>query len=176
MLRVTFGAVAALLMVKAAAAGPFVRTTAYDGLIAEHATLRGVPASFIHRTVLRESHYNPGLVHNRCFGLMQIKYATARGLGYAGSPSGLLDPQVNLTYGVSYLANAYRLAGGNEERATALYRRGYYYYAKRRKMLGLIKMAAAPPMGESQPQQSSQEHNTSTGLFSFLTPAAKLAE
>ena len=61
---------------------------------------------------------------------MQIKYETARGMGYKGEARGLLDRQVNLTYGIPYLANAYHLADGNENRATALYRGGYYYLAK----------------------------------------------
>jgi hypothetical protein len=42
----------------------------------------------------------------------------------------LLDPETNLTYGVKYLAGAYRTAGGNADRAVAYYARGYYYAAK----------------------------------------------
>jgi soluble lytic murein transglycosylase-like protein len=61
---------------------------------------------------------------------MQIKAATARGVGYGGSAAGLLDPETNLTYAVRYLAGAYRLAGGNHDRAVSYYARGYYYAAK----------------------------------------------
>jgi soluble lytic murein transglycosylase-like protein len=57
---------------------------------------------------------------------MQIKYQTARGVGYTGSPSGLMDPETNLTYATRYLAGAYRAAGGNQNRAVALYASGYY--------------------------------------------------
>jgi hypothetical protein len=32
----------------------------------------------------------PGLVHRHCFGLMQIKYATAREMGYKGDAKGFL--------------------------------------------------------------------------------------
>ncbi len=63
-------------------------------------------------------------------GLMQIKTATARGVGYGGSAAGLLDPETNLTFAVRYLAGAYRLAGGNHDRAVSYYARGYYYDAK----------------------------------------------
>ena len=35
-----------------------------------------------------------------------------------------------MTYAVRYLAGAYRAAGGNENRAVALYASGYYYQAK----------------------------------------------
>ena len=52
-------------------------------------------------------------------GLMQIKHATARGVGYAGSAAGLFDAETNLTFTVRYLAGAYRAAGGNHSRAVA---------------------------------------------------------
>jgi soluble lytic murein transglycosylase-like protein len=56
---------------------------------------------------------------------MQISHATAKGMGYSGSAAGLLDADTNLTYGVLYLAKAYRLAGGNPDRAVWLYKRGF---------------------------------------------------
>jgi soluble lytic murein transglycosylase-like protein len=58
-------------------------------------------------------------------GLMQIKYTTARGLGYRGSAAGLLDPDTNLTWGVRYLAGAYRMAQGDANVARILYGTGY---------------------------------------------------
>jgi len=61
---------------------------------------------------------------------MQIRLGTARAMGYSGSAAGLLDAQTNMTYAVRYLAGAYRAAGGNENRAVALYASGYYYQAK----------------------------------------------
>ena len=61
---------------------------------------------------------------------MQIRLGTARAMGFTGSAAELLDPQVNMTYAVRYLAGAYRAAGGNENRAVALYASGYYYQAK----------------------------------------------
>ncbi len=57
---------------------------------------------------------------------MQIKHATARGMGYAGPASGLLDAETNLTYAVRYLAGAYRAAGGNAGRAVSYYASGYH--------------------------------------------------
>ena len=97
-------------------------------LIAQHAAANAIPKSLVHRIVRRESNYNPRAVgRGGALGLMQIKYATARGLGYAGSPSGLLDANTNLTYAVRYLGNAYRVARGNHDRSVALYAGGYYY-------------------------------------------------
>jgi soluble lytic murein transglycosylase-like protein len=45
-------------------------------------------------------------------GLMQIKPATARMLGYTGSVKGLYDPETNIKYGMKYLAMAQDLGGG----------------------------------------------------------------
>jgi len=102
-----------------------------DALVAAHAAANGVPVALVHRVIIRESRYNPGIVgKGGAMGLMQIKTATARGVGYSGSAAGLLDPQTNLTYAVRYLAGAYRLAGGNHDRAVSYYARGYYYAAK----------------------------------------------
>jgi soluble lytic murein transglycosylase-like protein len=146
MLRILRYPAAALFMVSAAAACPFERPTAYDEMIARQAKVHGVPEALVHRTVMRESRYNPRIVHNHCFGLMQIKYATAREMGYRGDARGLLDPDINLTYAVPYLANAYRLADGNEDRATALFNSGYYYMAKHKKMQGLLRTASSPAL------------------------------
>ena len=102
-----------------------------DAMIAAHAAANGVPVALVHRVVIRESRYNHRLVgKGGAMGLMQIKTATARGVGYTGGAAGLLDPQTNLTYAVRYLAGAYRLAGGNADRAVSYYARGYYYAAK----------------------------------------------
>ncbi len=144
MLRIPLGAAAVLLMCSTCFARPAQRPTDYDQMIARDAKIHGVPETFVHRIVMRESRYDPRLVHNRCFGLMQIKYATARGIGYRGDARGLLDAQTNLTYAVPYLANAYRLADGNEDRATALFRGGYYYVAKHKKMQGLLRSGSSP--------------------------------
>jgi soluble lytic murein transglycosylase-like protein len=103
-----------------------------DAMIASHASANGLPEALVRRVIVRESRYNPHVVgRGGAMGLMQIKTATARGLGYSGTASGLLDPETNLTYAVRYLAGAYQLAGGNENRAVSYYARGYYYAAKR---------------------------------------------
>lgn len=153
------------------------RPTLFDEMIARQARAHGVTESFIHRTVMRESGYNPRLVHHRCYGLMQIKYATARGMGYRGDPRGLLDPEINLTYGVPYLANAYRLAGGDESRATALFRRGYYYVAKRKGMLGMLRTASSPQLAAEPAQSEAPEPPESPlrGLLLLLAGPSETA-
>jgi soluble lytic murein transglycosylase-like protein len=100
-------------------------------LIASHAAANNVPVELVRRVVKRESGGNPRAVSKGNYGLMQIKLATARAMGYRGDAAGLLDPDTNLTYAVKYLAGAYRAAGGNADRAVAYYASGYYYAAKR---------------------------------------------
>jgi hypothetical protein len=84
--------------------------------------------------IMRESRYQPGLVgHGGTIGLMQIKLATARGVGYTGDAAGLRDPNTNLTYAVKYLAGAYHAANGDHARAVRYFAGGYYYAAKRQR-------------------------------------------
>ena len=103
--------------------------------IAGYSALYGLPESLVHRIVKRESKYNPKAYHRGHWGLMQIRYDTARSMGYRGKPKGLLDVDANLKYGVKYLAGAYLVAGGNANTAARYYRSGYYYIAKRKGLL-----------------------------------------
>jgi soluble lytic murein transglycosylase-like protein len=121
-------------------------TNKFDEEIARHAAVHGVPEKLIHRVIMRESRYQPHLVHNACYGMMQIKYSTAHSMGYSGPVNGLLDPHVNLTYAIPYLANAYRIAGGDEDRAVTLYAAGYYYTAKQKHMLNALRTASSTPV------------------------------
>jgi soluble lytic murein transglycosylase-like protein len=111
-----------------------------DALISKHAQRYGLPESLLRRVVKRESGGNPRLRHGPYIGLMQMRLDTARGMGYSGGAEGLLDADTSLTYGAAYLANAWRVSGGNADRAVSLYAGGYYYEAKRKGMLSkLIK-------------------------------------
>jgi soluble lytic murein transglycosylase-like protein len=113
----------------------FAQRSQYEEMVSRHAQANGVPVELVHRVIVRESRYRPGLVgRGGAVGMMQIKLATARGLGYTGSAEGLRDPETNLTYAVKYLAGAYRAAGGNQNQAVAYYAGGYYYAAKRQRL------------------------------------------
>jgi soluble lytic murein transglycosylase-like protein len=107
----------------------------FDDLIFKYATLYGVPESFVHRVAKRESTYNPKAFHKGNYGMMQIRYNTAKGLGYKGKPEGLFDPETNLKYAVKYLRGAWMVADGNEDKADKLYMSGYYYHAKQKGLL-----------------------------------------
>ena len=107
----------------------------YEALVAAHARANNVPEALVHRVIVRESRYQPDLVgRGGTIGLMQIKLATARGLGYTGDAAGLRDPDTNLAYGVKYLAGAWRAANSDHARAMHYYASGYYYVAKRQRL------------------------------------------
>ena len=108
----------------------FNQSAPLDGMAAAQAGANGVPVSLVERVIKRESGGNPRAVSRGNYGLMQIRLGTARAMGFTGSAAELLDAQTNMTYAVRYLAGAYRAAGGNENRAVALYASGYYYQAK----------------------------------------------
>jgi soluble lytic murein transglycosylase-like protein len=108
-------------------------------LIHRYAGLYGVPESLVHRVVHRESKYDPKAYHkNGYWGLMQIKYSTAKSMGYDGPPEGLLDAETNLKYAIKYLRGAWLVADNKNDNAIKLYARGYYYDAKRKDMLHVL--------------------------------------
>src|SRR6201991_272154 len=129
----------------------------YEKLVATHAKANLVPESLVHRVIVRESKYHPELIgRGGTIGLMQIKLATARGVGYTGDAEGLRDPDTNLTYGVKYLAGAWRAANGDHNRAMRYYASGYYPAAKRQRLdrtnPAAPELASAPPQEAAQPK------------------------
>ena len=94
-----------------------------------------VPRPLVHRLAIRESTHQPQARNGPYYGLLQILPATARGMGFRGDKGDLLDPDINLKYGVKYLRGAWMLADGDHATAIKWYARGYYYEAKRRGML-----------------------------------------
>jgi Transglycosylase SLT domain len=139
-----------------------------EPLIVQHAKANNVPPSLVHRIIIRESRYNARAVgRGGALGLMQIKHATARALGYSGPADGLLDADTNLTYGVRYLAGAYRVAGGDQNQAVGYFARGYYYDAKRKGMSGaLAPIAVAEPVAVAAAPQPQQPQSIFSLLFS----------
>lgn len=117
---------------------PFVsstKNTNLNQLIAKYAALYDVPEHLVHHVVRRESNYNPAAVHRGNWGLMQIRYNTAKGMGYDGSPTGLLDAETNLKFAVKYLRGAWVVAEKDAKKADWLYRTGYYFQAKKKGLL-----------------------------------------
>ncbi|KQZ81364.1 lytic transglycosylase [Mesorhizobium sp. Root157] len=87
--------------------------TRYTTIIARYAASYGVPVHLAHAVVQVESNYRANVVGSAGeIGLMQIKPATARMMGYSGSTKGLFNPETNIKYGMKYLAMAHDLGGG----------------------------------------------------------------
>ena len=123
----------------------------YRDMVARHAAANNVPEELVHRVIMRESKYQPHLTgKGNTIGMMQIKHATARGLGYTGTAQGLYDPETNVKYAVRYLAGAYRTAEGNHDLAVRYYAAGYYYAAKRKGLIkrGATQVASTPAAGQ----------------------------
>ncbi|MDH3196247.1 MAG: transglycosylase SLT domain-containing protein [Hyphomicrobiales bacterium] len=83
-------------------------------LVGKHARAAGVPVRLALAVVQVESNFNPR-ARGRAgeVGLMQIKPATARLIGYKGSVKALYNPDTNLAWGMKYLAEAHRRGGGS---------------------------------------------------------------
>jgi len=90
-----------------------IRGAALKPLIARYASEHGLPYELADAVVRLESRYNPGARNGPNMGLTQINFRTAQSLGYQGTAAGLLDAETNLRFGLKYLAQAYKLAGGD---------------------------------------------------------------
>jgi soluble lytic murein transglycosylase-like protein len=86
----------------------------YGVLISRYAASYGVPVALAHAVIRVESNYRPN-ARGRAgeIGLMQIKPATARAMGYSGGAAGLYNPETNIRFGMKYLAMAHQLGGGS---------------------------------------------------------------
>ncbi len=86
----------------------------YSDIIARHARQHGVPEVLAHAVIQVESNYRANARGQAGeIGLMQIKPATARGIGFSGNTQSLYDPETNIRYGMKYLGQARQLAGGD---------------------------------------------------------------
>ena len=85
----------------------------FGDIIARYASSYGIPESLAHAVITVESNYRAdarGAAGE--VGLMQIKPATARMMGFKGSTKELFNPETNIKYGMKYLAKAHELGGG----------------------------------------------------------------
>jgi soluble lytic murein transglycosylase-like protein len=95
-------------------------------MVARHAAQNGVPFAIADAVVKVESNYNPRATNRSgAMGLMQIKTQTARGEGFSGGPSGLLNPETNIRFAMRYLATAYRMSGGDLCGTVMRYQQGH---------------------------------------------------
>lgn len=94
-------------------------------MVAIEARAQGVPVDFAVAIASHESKFKCsaiGAANER--GVMQIKPATARGIGYKGSSHGLNDCRTGVYWGMKYLKMAIEAAKGDLKRAAFLYNAG----------------------------------------------------
>ncbi|MEP1441967.1 MAG: transglycosylase SLT domain-containing protein [Hyphomicrobiales bacterium] len=99
----------------------------YHKIIERHAQKHGVPVRLAHAFVKVESNYNYK-VRGRLgeVGLMQLMPSTARSIGYKGPMRALYNPETNITWGMKYLAMAYKKAGGDTCKTVMRYQSGLW--------------------------------------------------
>ena len=85
----------------------------------------GVPTWFALRIAKVESNYNPNVRGAAGeYGVFQLKCATARGVGFRGNCAALLNPSVNVQYGLKHLQIAVRMSHGNLKLAASKHNGG----------------------------------------------------
>ena len=98
----------------------------YRQLIERESLTFGLPPALVDAVMAVESSYNTAVVGmDGEVGLMQVMMPTARMMGFTGTSAELATPDVNVHYGVRYLAGAWRLAHGDICTATMKYRAGH---------------------------------------------------
>jgi soluble lytic murein transglycosylase-like protein len=94
-------------------------------LIKQMAPRYGVPTWFALRIAKVESGYNPRARGSAGeLGVFQLKCATAKGIGYHGNCSGLLNASTNVQYGLKHLSLAVKASHGNLKLAASKHNGG----------------------------------------------------
>ena len=103
-----------------------VMKNGYRALIEKEAAQAGLAQAIAEAVMAVESGYNPDAIGTSGeIGLMQLMPSTARLLGFAGSNAELAVPETNIHFGVTYLAQAWRLAGSDLCTAVMKYGAGH---------------------------------------------------
>lgn len=111
--------------------GRYSREADYDGYVNAEAAAQGVPVELVKAIIGAESAFVAGAkrpepqINDASWGLMQLLYRTAQGLGYSGDPSGLLDPSTNIHFGTALLAQLLSRTNGDIAGAASAYNGGY---------------------------------------------------
>ena len=102
----------------------------YDAIIHAQAVEFDVPVAWIKAVIQTESSWNPKAyraepqINDASYGLMQLLYRTARGLGYDGTPEGLYDPAINIALGAKLLGDLRVRYGDDFRRVYSAYNSG----------------------------------------------------
>ena len=103
------------------------RAILYNSTIRKHAKLNGIDYELARAIIYTESSFRVNaLGRHGEIGLMQIKPATARGMGYRGTRNQLYLPENNIKYGMKYLKKAQDRGGGTVCGMILKYNAGLY--------------------------------------------------
>jgi soluble lytic murein transglycosylase-like protein len=95
-------------------------------IASQYAEAAGIPDALVQAVVRVESDWDQSMTGFAGeVGLMQIRPQTAREMGFAEEEDKLYDPETNIRWGVRYLAEAWRLAGGNVCQTVLKYNSGH---------------------------------------------------
>lgn len=96
-----------------------------DATLLAVASRHRIDPLLLHSIVAKESAFRPGAVSNKgALGLMQIMPGTARGLGVRDPSRLLVDQELNLITGATYLKQLQRQFGNNVPAVLAAYNAG----------------------------------------------------
>lgn len=100
----------------------------FDSFISEASARYRVPEAWIRAVIEVESGWNPEAYNPNdptgAWGLMQLLYRTAQGLGYEGDPTGLFDPETNIDLGAKLLGQLRIQYGDDFRRIYSAYNSG----------------------------------------------------
>ena len=102
----------------------------YDDLIQQASLAYSVPAAWIKAVIQTESSWDAKAyraepqIQDGSYGLMQLLYKTAQGLGYNGAPNGLYDPKVNIDLGSKLLGQLRQRYGDDFRNIYSAYNSG----------------------------------------------------
>jgi soluble lytic murein transglycosylase-like protein len=98
----------------------------FADLVSREASSAQLPVEIAHAVIQIESGYDPDAIGSVGeVGLMQVRPSTAEMMGFRGTPTELAKPEINVKFGVRYLAEAWRLSNGDLCRALMKYRAGH---------------------------------------------------
>jgi len=88
-----------------------------------------LPPGLLESVCIIESNLNPTAIHHHdgngdSLGICQIKYNTAKSLGFKGTEKDLMDPKTNIQYAAKYLAHQIHRYHGNIQKGLIAYNQG----------------------------------------------------
>jgi soluble lytic murein transglycosylase-like protein len=95
-------------------------------MVRAQAKREGMPSDLAEAVAHVETGFHPEMIGTVGeIGLMQVRPSTAAMLGFQGTNDQLASSDINIRYGVTYLAQAWRLANGDICRTLMKYRAGH---------------------------------------------------